>query len=226
MNYNSDFAQNLERVKKNIEAACNLAGRPRGSIEITAVSKVQPIENIRSILIAGHRIFGENRVQEAEKKWLLLKSEFPNAQLHLIGGLQTNKVSQAVKIFNVIETLDRQKLARSLADEFNKVGYSLNCFVQINSGEETHKSGIFPKHAGEFINVCRNEYQIPICGLMCIPPINDDPALHFALIAKIAERNGLVQLSMGMSNDYEVAVAFGATRVRIGTEIFGPRDQN
>ena len=226
MNYNSDFAQNLERVKKNIEAACNLAGRPRGSIEITAVSKVQPIENIRSILIAGHRIFGENRVQEAEKKWLLLKSEFQNAQLHLMGGLQTNKVSQAVKIFNVIETLDRQKLARSLADEFNKVGYSLNCFVQINSGEETHKSGIFPKHADEFINVCRNEYQIPICGLMCIPPINDDPALHFALIAKIAERNGLVQLSMGMSNDYEVAVAFGATRVRIGTEIFGPRDQN
>ena len=225
MNYNSDFAQNLERVKKNIEAACNLAGRPNGSIEITAVSKVQPIENIRRILIAGHRMFGENRVQEAEKKWLLLKSEFPNTQLHLIGGLQTNKVSQAVKIFNVIETLDRQKLARSLADEFNKVGYSLNCFVQINSGEETHKSGIFPKHADEFINVCRNEYQIPICGLMCIPPINDDPGLHFALIAKIAERNGLAQLSMGMSNDYEVAVAFGATRVRIGTEIFGPRGQ-
>ena len=176
-----------------------------------------------ALLRAGHRVFGENRVQEAQGKWPALKTEFPDLELHLIGPLQSNKAKEAVALFDVIETVDRQKLARVLAKEMARQGRRPVCFVQVNTGEEPQKAGVWPGAADAFIAECRDELGLPVEGLMAIPPEAEEPAPHFALLAKIAARNGLAKLSMGMSADFEIAVQFGATHVRVGSAIFGPR---
>ena len=219
-----DIAENLAAVQARIAEAALAVGRKDRSITLVAVSKTHPVEKIRIVLDVGHRVFGENRVQEAEEKWPSLKQEYPDSVLHLIGSLQTNKTKQAVALFDVIETLDRLKLARALATQAEKLGRSPRIFVQVNTGEEPQKAGILPEEADQFIASCRDDYQLPIEGLMCIPPANEEPSLHFMLLGEIAARNGLSSLSMGMSADYEVAVRFGATHVRVGTAIFGARD--
>ncbi|MEG3616927.1 YggS family pyridoxal phosphate-dependent enzyme [Magnetovibrio sp. PR-2] len=223
--HNPDFnsVQGLKTVQDQIDAASAAAGREKAGVHLVAVSKVHGLERIRPVLEAGQRVFGENRVQEAVGKWPQLRAEYPDLTLHLIGPLQTNKIKQAVEVFDVIETVDREKLARGLAKEFVRADKRLPIFVQINTGEEAQKAGISPKDADAFITLCRDELDLEIKGLMCIPPVNEEPALHFALLAKIAERNGLVNLSMGMSSDFETAIAFGATHVRVGTAIFGTR---
>ena len=191
---------------------------------LVAVSKRQSDDRINAALAAGHRVFGENRVQEAQKRWASKRVLYPELRLHLIGPLQTNKAADAVALFDVIEVVDRPKLARSLRKEMVRQGRYLPCYVQVNTGEEDQKSGIWPAEADDFIVFCRNECSLDIAGLMCIPPVNEEPAMHFALLRTIAERNGLSGLSMGMSGDYEEAVRFGATSVRLGSAIFGSRD--
>ncbi|MGA0394227.1 MAG: YggS family pyridoxal phosphate-dependent enzyme [Rhodospirillales bacterium] len=218
-----DIAANLAAVKAKIAAAAEIAERDAHSTTLVAVSKTHPRENILPAIQAGHRVFGENRVQEAAEKWPALKQSHPDCILHLIGPLQTNKTKQAVELFDVIETLDRPKLARALATQAEKLGRVPALFVQVNTGEEPQKAGILPADADRFIAECRREFQLPIEGLMCIPPVEDEPSLHFMLLREIAARNGLSSLSMGMSADYEIAVRFGATHVRVGTAIFGPR---
>jgi len=218
-----DVGQNLEKVNAAIAEAAKAAGRAASDINLVAVSKTQPADSIRPALAAGHRLFGENRVQEAAGKWPDLRREFPDLRLHLIGPLQTNKVKQAVDLFDVIETLDRAKLARALAKEMDRTGKRLDCYIEVNTGEEAQKAGIAPMEADDFIHFCGGELNLPVVGVMCIPPADEEPAPHFALMAKIAERNGLARVSMGMSADYELAIALGATHVRVGTAIFGPR---
>jgi len=218
-----DVGQNLGKVNSAVAEAAVAAGRAAADINLVAVSKTQPADSIRPALAAGHRLFGENRVQEAAGKWPELRREFPDLRLHLIGPLQTNKVKQAVDLFDVIETLDRTKLARALAKEMERTGKRLDCYVEVNTGEESQKAGIAPMEADDFIRFCGEELNLPVVGVMCIPPADEEPAPHFALMAKIAERNGLARVSMGMSADYELAIALGATHVRVGTAIFGPR---
>ena len=217
-----DIAANLKAVRETAAAAAHAAGRS-GGVEIIAVSKAHPAAAAERALAAGHRVFGENRVQEAQTKWSPLKEAYSDARLHLIGPLQTNKVRDALALFDTIETLDRPRLARALAKEMAALGVRPDCLVQINTGEEEQKSGIVPREADAFIALCRDELVLPIRGLMCIPPPADEPSVHFALLAKIAARNELSDLSMGMTHDFEIAVAFGATHVRIGTAIFGAR---
>ena len=188
-----------------------------------AVSKTKSADEIRPAIVAGQRLFGENRVQEALAKWPGLKAAFPDLRLHLIGPLQTNKIRDAVRLFDAIESLDREKLARALAAEMAKQGRRLDCFIQVNTGEESQKAGIEPGQADAFIGLCRDSLGLAIAGLMCIPPVDQDPAPHFALLREIARRNGLPGLSMGMSADFETAIRFGATHVRVGTAIFGGR---
>ena len=219
----TDLARNLADVLAEVDAARKEAGREEGSVTLVAVSKTKPAEDIRTVLEAGQRVFGENRVQEAENKWPALKEAYPEARLHLIGPLQTNKARHALELFDVIETVDRPKLARTLARLMEETGHRPGCFIQINTGEEEQKAGVSPLEADEFITLCRDELKLPVLGLMCIPPVDEEPALHFALLSEIAKRNGLNQLSMGMSADYPVAVRFGATYVRVGTAIFGER---
>ena len=218
-----DVAANLAAVEARIAEAARAAGRSPESVIPVAVSKAQPLARVRAALEAGHRTFGENRVPEATAKWPPLKVAFADLELHLVGPLQTNKVGDAVALFDVIETVDRPKLARALAAEMTRTGRRLTCYVQVNTGEEPQKSGVLPGDAGAFIAACREEYGLPVAGLMCLPPMDEEPALHFALLAEIARRHGLPLLSMGMSADFETAVRFGATHVRIGTEIFGAR---
>lgn len=218
-----DVAANLAAVEARIAEAARAAGRSPESVVPVAVSKAQPLARVRAALEAGHRIFGENRVQEAKAKWPPLKAAFADLELHLVGPLQTNKVGDAVALFDVIETVDRPKLARALAAEMTRTGRRLTCYVQVNTGEEPQKSGVLPGDADAFIAACREEYGLPVAGLMCLPPMDEEPALHFALLAEIARCHGLPLLSMGMSADFETAVRFGATHVRIGTEIFGAR---
>ncbi len=217
------IAENLNKVKHRIAAAGTEAGREAGSVTLVAVSKTWHAGHIRPALDAGHVTFGENRVQEAAGKWPELKADFPDTRLHLIGPLQSNKVGKAVALFNAIETVDRPKLARALAHEMDRTGSRPDCFVQVNTGEELQKAGILPKEADSFIAACRDDFGLPVKGLMCIPPMEEEPSLHFALLAKIAQRNGLSGLSMGMSHDYEIAIEFGATLVRVGTAVFGQR---
>jgi pyridoxal phosphate enzyme (YggS family) len=214
---------NLAAVCGRIEAAARAAGRPAGAVSLVAVSKTQPAEAVRETLAAGQRVFGENRVQEAIAKFPSLRRDFPDLVLHLIGPLQTNKVKEAVAQFDVIETLDRLRLAEALAREMQRSGKRPECLVEINTGEEPQKAGIAPTEADAFIADCRDRLALPVTGLMCIPPADEEPALHFALLREIAKRNGLGVLSMGMSADYETAVRFGATHVRVGTAIFGAR---
>jgi pyridoxal phosphate enzyme (YggS family) len=189
-----------------------------------AVSKRQPDDRIDAALAAGQSVFGENRVQEAQERWSDRRANWPNLKLHLIGPLQTNKAADAVALFDVIEIVDRPKLARALAAEMNRQGRRIPCYIQVNTGEEPQKSGIMPTEADDFIAFCKTECELDVAGLMCIPPQDEEPAMHFALLRAIAERNGLSGLSMGMSGDFEEAVAFGATSVRVGSGIFGARD--
>tara|TARA_Y100001970_G_scaffold294127_1_gene447229 strand:- start:79242 stop:79940 length:699 start_codon:yes stop_codon:yes gene_type:complete len=195
-------------------------------IELIAVSKTVQADRICPLLEKGHKNFGENRVQEATLKWPPLREKWDDIVLHLIGPLQTNKVQEAVRVFDVIHSLDRKKLAASLAREFDKSDRQLPCFIQVNIGEEDQKSGIRATEVDEFVRTCQIEYALPIVGLMCIPPADEDATPYFALLQKIAKDNGLKQLSMGMSADYETAIQFGATHVRIGSAIFGPRITN
>lgn len=214
---------NMAEVKNKIARAARDAGRGAGDISLVAVSKMHDLARIRPALEAGHRQFGENRVQEAQAKWPELRAAYEDIELHLIGPLQTNKVKLAVGLFDVIQSLDRPKLAKALAREFDRSGARPDCFIQINTGAEPQKAGVAPGEADEFIARCREDYGLPIAGLMCIPPFDEEPSLHFALLAKIARRNGLAALSMGMSADYESAIALGASHIRVGTAIFGQR---
>jgi PLP dependent protein len=223
-NNETDRPGNLERVRSELAAAAQGAGRDPASVTLVAVSKTHPVEAIMPILAAGQRVFGENRVQEAAEKWPQLRRDYSDVRLHLIGPLQSNKVRQAVALFDVIETVDRPKLARALARIMGETELYPDCMIQINTGEEDQKAGVTPLEADDFIALCRDELKLPVRGLMCIPPVGDEPSLHFALLAQIAVRNGLAHLSMGMSADYPVAVRFGATHVRVGTAIFGARE--
>jgi len=218
-----DTPARLDQVRAVIIAAAEGAGRRAYDVTLVAISKTHDETEILPALSAGHRVFGENRVQEAAAKWPALKDQFPGVELHLVGPLQTNKVRDAIELFDVIETVDRPKLAAALAREMTRTGKRPPCLVQVNTGEEPQKAGVAPRDADAFITLCRDQHDLPVVGLMCIPPADEEPSLHFALLKKIADRNGLWVLSMGMSGDYEVAVQFGATHVRVGTAIFGAR---
>lgn len=221
----TNIQKNLTTIHQKIEKACHRAGqkiRDPQDIHLVAVSKTQPDEKIDEILTTGHLLFGENRVQEAITRWAERRSQHPNLKLHLIGPLQTNKVKEAVALFDVIETLDRPKLANALAAEMKKQNKNLPCFIQVNTGEEDQKAGITPQDLPEFLKYCRN-LGLNIIGLMCIPPVDEPPALHFAFLKKLADENGLQDLSMGMSSDFERAIPLGATYIRVGTAIFGER---
>ena len=214
---------NLSIINTRIREAEKSVGRAIGSTELLAVSKVQPNERILNVLGQGHEIFGENKVQEAKGKWPMFREKFPNAKVHLIGPLQSNKVKQAIELFDAIHTVDRLKLAQKLSNEVQAQGKAPEMFIQINTGEEEQKSGIIPGEADQFISDCMS-LDLPIKGLMVIPPINEEASLHFGLLRKIAQRNGLEGLSMGMSSDFESAIAMGATHIRVGSAIFGERD--
>ena len=214
---------NREAILRRIAAAAQAAGRDARDVTLVAVSKQQPAARITAMLETGQRVFGENRVQEAQGHWQDRVGAMLDLRLHLIGQLQTNKARGAVRLFDVIETLDRPKLTAALARTMDKEGRRPDVFVQVNTGEEPQKAGIVPAQADAFIAAARDDYGLPVKGLMCIPPAHEEPAMHFALLRKIARRNGLNMLSMGMSHDFETAIAFGATHVRIGTALFGPR---
>ena len=217
------IAANLAAVRERIAAAARAADRAPESVTLVAVSKTHPAASVRQALLAGHRVFGENRVQEAQAKYPELRGEFPDLALHLIGPLQTNKVRDAVALFDVIESVDRLRLAQALAREIEHSGRRPPCLIEVNTGEEPQKAGIMPADADGFILECRERLELPIIGLMCVPPLDEDPAPHFALLREIARRNDLQVLSMGMRADFEKAIRFGATHVRVGTAIFGAR---
>ena len=218
-----DPVANLRDVRALIVRAARDFGRDPADVRLLCVTKTVPPERIRPVIAAGERIFGENRVQEAHAKWPALKAEHPDLELHLIGPLQTNKAREAVALFDAIETLDRPSLAKVLAAEIQRAGRAPKLFVQVNTGAEPQKAGVLPQEADAFIAQCRNEYGLAPVGLMCLPPIDEQVSPHFALLAKMAARNGLAQLSMGMSADYALAIQLGATYVRIGSAIFGER---
>ena len=212
----------LAEIQDAVAKAETKAGRAPGSVRLIAVSKVQPLERVEAVLEQGHRLFGENRVQEAQGKWPDFTSRYDGVELHLIGPLQSNKARTAMELFDAIHTLDRPKLATTLARLAQETGQCPDLMIQVNTGEEPQKAGILPADADGFIAEAR-ALDLPVTGLMCIPPVEEEPALHFALLAKIAERNGLRELSMGMSSDFETAIALGATYVRVGSAIFGER---
>jgi len=213
----------LRLVRQEIALAAEAAGRDPDSVKLVAVTKTVPAQAIEEAIEAGQRCFGENRVQEADAKWHALKERHPGIELHLIGPLQSNKVREAVGLFELIETVDRPKLARALAEEMARANKRPRLFVQVNTGEEPQKAGVPPSEAESFVALCRDTFGLTVDGLMCIPPFDEEPAMHFALLAKLAERIGVKELSMGMSGDFARAIAFGATNVRIGTAIFGAR---
>jgi pyridoxal phosphate enzyme (YggS family) len=219
----SDAVQQLETVRARIVAAEGEANRPAGAVTLVAVSKTFDADAIRPVLAAGQRVFGENRVQEAQGKWPAMREEFTGIELHLIGPLQSNKAKEAVALFDVIETVDREKIASELAKEIARQGKAPKLYVQVNTGSEPQKAGIEPKEAVAFVARCRSEHGLTIEGLMCIPPAEENPGPHFALLEKLAREAGVEKLSMGMSGDYELAVAFGASSVRVGSAIFGHR---
>jgi PLP dependent protein len=217
-------ASSLHAVQRDIAAAARGCGRDPASVKLIAVTKTVPKQIIEDAIRLGQRRFGENRVQEAQAKWPELKARYPDLELHLIGPLQSNKVRDAVALFDIIHSVDRPKIARALADEIAHSGKHPRLLVQVNTGEEPQKAGVLPAETDAFVAQCRDECGLAIEGLMCIPPLDEEPSLHFALLAKIAARLGLQGLSMGMSGDFAAAIAFGATYVRIGTAIFGARD--
>ena len=213
----------IAKISQQIASIAVKAGRDPEAINLMAVSKYHPAKAVRAALGCGHRLFGENRVQEAVQKYPELKAIHPDLRIHLIGPLQTNKVRQAAALFDVIETLDRPKLARALVKERDRTGQCPEVFIQINTGQEPQKSGINPSEADQFIKQVREEFKLPLTGLMCIPPANEEPAMHFALLAECALRHDITKLSMGMSADFEKAICLGSTEVRLGKSIFGPR---
>ncbi len=215
--------EGLAAVRREIEAACRAAGREPGSVVLVAVSKTFGAVEIEPVIAAGQRVFGENRVQEAKAKWPPLQARFPDVQLHLVGALQSNKAKEAVQLFDAIHSVDRPSLCAALAKEVQKQGRQPQLFVQVNTGAEPQKAGVLPEEADAFVRACRDAYDLRIDGLMCIPPVDEPPGPHFALAAKIAARNGLEYLSMGMSADFPTAIRMGATHVRVGTAIFGTR---
>ena len=219
----AETAARLAETQLRITLAAEAAGRAAADVRLIVVSKTFGAPEITPVLAAGQRIFGENRVQEAKAKWPALKAEFPHLELHLIGPLQSNKAKEAVELFDAIHSIDREKIARALAEEMKKQGRRLELFVQVNTGEEPQKAGVPPRDLPALLAMCRDELKLEIAGLMCIPPVEEEAALHFAFLAKLAAENGLTGLSMGMSDDFETAVAFGATHVRVGSAIFGSR---
>jgi pyridoxal phosphate enzyme (YggS family) len=219
----AEIRARLNLVRQEIKMAAEAAGRDPADVRLVAVTKTVPASIIEEAVGAGQRCFGENRVQEARAKWPALKERHPDIELHLIGPLQSNKVREAVELFDVIETVDRPKLARALAEEMTSVGKRPRLFVQVNTGEEPQKAGIAPPETQAFVALCRDTFGLVIEGLMCIPPFEEEPAMHFALLAKLAEEVGVDELSMGMSGDFVRAIQFGATYVRVGTAIFGER---
>lgn len=212
----------LQDIKDRIAKAETAADRAAGSVRLIAVSKVQPNARVQAVLEQGHRCFGENKVQEAAGKWPDFRDAFADIDLHLIGPLQSNKTRQAMALFDAIHSVDRPKLAKTIARLAQEIGQCPELFIQVNTGEESQKAGVLPKDADAFVAECRG-LDLPVRGLMCIPPVDEEPSLHFALLAKIAARNGLSGLSMGMSSDFERAIALGATHVRVGSAIFGER---
>ena len=219
----SAVAEALTEIRGRIAAAAVAVGRDPKTVALVAIGKTHGPERIEEALAAGQRLFGENRVQEAAAKYPALRARFPDLELHLVGPLQTNKVMDAIGLFDVIETLDREKLARALVAAREKGRAIPRCYIQVNTGEEPQKAGVAPAAAAAFIRLCREELKLPVVGLMCIPPADEEPAPHFALLAKLAREHGLPAISMGMSGDFEVAVRLGATHVRVGTAIFGAR---
>ncbi|MFN3720294.1 MAG: YggS family pyridoxal phosphate-dependent enzyme [Rhizobium rhizophilum] len=215
--------ERLQDVRSKIAKAAEEAGLEPDSVSLVAVSKIFDAEHIRPTIDAGQRVFGENRVQEAQGKWPALKAETPELELHLIGPLQSNKAQDAVALFDVIETIDREKIARALAEEAKRQQRQVRFYIQVNTGLEPQKAGIAPDDVASFVVLCRDELLMQVEGLMCIPPVDENPGPHFALLAKLAEENGLSKLSMGMSGDFETAIGFGATSVRVGSAIFGVR---
>lgn len=212
----------LTDITEQIASATAAAGRPAGSVKLIAVSKVQPNDRVAAVLDQGHRCFGENRVQEAADKWPAFRDTYGPVDVHLIGPLQTNKARQAMELFQAIHALDRPKLANTIARLAQELGHCPDLFIQVNTGEEPQKAGVLPADTDAFVATCR-AHDLPITGLMCIPPVDEEPALHFALLKKLADRNGLTHLSMGMSSDFASAIALGATHVRVGSAIFGQR---
>ncbi len=219
----TNSATQLTEVRERLARAARDAGRNPAEITLVCVSKTFPPADIRPVLALGERHFGENRVQEAEEKWPALRADYPGLELHLIGPLQSNKAREAVELFDVIETVDRPKIAEALAKEIKRTGKHPKLYVQVNTGAEPQKAGILPEEADAFIATCRKDHGLEISGLMCIPPVNDQASPHFALLNKIAARNKIKTLSMGMSSDFELAIQLGATHVRVGTAIFGKR---
>lgn len=219
----SDIAAARAAILDRIARAAAAGDRAPESVTLTAVSKQQPDDRVEAMLATGQRVFGENRVQEAQARWAERRARFGDLKLRLIGPLQSNKTADAVALFDAIESLDRPKLAAALADEIQKRGESPEILIQVNTGEEAQKAGIAPLEADAFIKAARETYGLTISGLMCIPPLDEEPAMHFALLAKIAARNGLPVLSMGMSDDFDTAIRFGATHVRVGSALFGAR---
>lgn len=217
------MTSNLITIKEKIKSAAIDNNRKADDITLVAVSKIHVAETIIPVLDEGHRVFGENRVQEAAGKWPSLKEKYDHIELHLIGPLQTNKVRQAISLFDVIETVDRPKLAHTLARIFKEENKTCDIYIQVNTGLEEQKAGISPKDADEFVKLCRDELNLPVTGIMCIPPADEDPAIHFKLLREIADRNNIKIVSMGMSGDFETAIKYGATHVRVGTAIFGAR---
>lgn len=223
MSHETGNAERLEQIRAVVSAATKQAGRPDGACELIAVSKTFDAEHIEPLILAGQKLFGENRVQEAQGKWPALRKKNSGLELHLIGPLQSNKAGDAVALFDVIHTIDRPKIARVIAAEMERQGRKLKLLVQVNTGEEPQKAGIAPGEVRDFVLRCRQEYGLAIEGLMCIPPLDEEAALHFALLKKLADEMALAAVSMGMSADFETAIAFGATYVRVGSAIFGAR---
>lgn len=217
------MTSNLMNIKEKIKEVAKTSGRDENGVTLVAVSKVHVAETIIPVLEAGQRVFGENRVQEAAGKWPALREKFPDVELHLIGPLQTNKARQAIQLFDVIETVDRPKLARALARIFKEENKSCDIYIQVNTGHESQKAGIAPEEADDFISLCRDELELPVRGIMCIPPFDEDGVPHFKMLKEIAERNNINIISMGMSGDFERAIENGATHVRVGTAVFGKR---
>jgi pyridoxal phosphate enzyme (YggS family) len=222
----NSVAERLAAVEARIGAAAREAGREPADVRLIVVAKTFGAPEIAPVLEAGHRLFGENRVQEAKAKWPDLKGRYPEVELHLIGPLQSNKAKEAVALFDAIHSIDREKIARAVAAEMAAQGRRLELFVQVNTGEEPQKAGVMPRDASGLVALCRDELKLDVAGLMCIPPVDEEPAIHFAFLAKLAGELGLKGLSMGMSEDFETAIAFGATHVRVGSAIFGARPPN
>jgi PLP dependent protein len=219
----SEISDRLASVRSRIAAAAAADKRDAACVTLIAVSKTFGPDRIAPALEAGHRVFGENRVQEAKAKWPALKDRYPDTRLHLIGPLQSNKAKEAVSLFDAIHTIDRARIAEAIAEEMVKRGRRPQLFIEVNTGEEPQKAGVLPKETAGLLRLCREEFKLDIAGLMCIPPMDEAPAIHFAFLAKLAGELGLANLSMGMSADFEMAVQFGATHVRVGSEIFGQR---